>query len=249
MHARNFGPSLSDRSSTTLTSSSSTLFEKKSTDFFGQSSFCNPTTVQSSSCVKISKELDLKVVCALGCGFQKGAWGVFNVVKPVQRKVRNLAISRVGAVGCAAIMVAHHLSSRTQEPGILDKIIAIDLNKSRIEHAKELDTMHTICGSEEDVENCLKEMTQGEGVDAAIDCTGVISVVEKMVECVGVGGLAVTVGGPSLRLEVYVDVFGMLIGCKTYRGCRQGNAYSKEVCTQEMAAENEVVVKPILVWD
>jgi hypothetical protein len=34
----------------------------------------------------------------------------------------------------------------------------------------------------------------------------------------------------------------MLIGCKTYRGCRQWNAYSEEVCTEEMAAEKEVVV-------
>jgi aryl-alcohol dehydrogenase len=152
--------------------------------------------VQSSSCVKISKELNLKVVCALGCGFQTGAAGGFNVVKPMQRKVSNLAIFGVGAVGCAAITVVHYLSSKTQEPGILDKIIAINLNKSRLELAKELGAMHTICGSEEDAEDCLKEMTEGEGVDAAIDCTGVISVVEKVIECVGVGGLAVTVWGP-----------------------------------------------------
>jgi aryl-alcohol dehydrogenase len=134
--------------------------------------------------------------------------GVFNVVKPVQRKVRNLAIFGVGAVGCAAIMMAHHLSSRTQVPGILDKPSLSTLTSLVLSMRKELGAMHTICGSEEDVENCLKEMTEGEGVDAAIDCTGVISVVEKMIECVGVGGLAVTVGGPSLRLEVYVDIFG-----------------------------------------
>jgi aryl-alcohol dehydrogenase len=67
-----------------------------------------------------------------------------------------------------------------------------------------------------------------EGVDAAIDCTGALPVINEMIELLGSGGVAVTVGGPPPGTEASIDVFDMLIKCKTYSGCHQGNAYSKD---------------------
>ncbi|KAL1303120.1 hypothetical protein AAFC00_006554 [Neodothiora populina] len=248
--------------------------ESLNSNFFGQSSFCNPAIVQSASLVKIDKSLPLDVVCAMGCGFQTGAGSVFNVIKPVENKVRSLAIFGAGGVGFAAIMAAVHLSDKAQD--ILSTIIAIDIADERLELTKKLGVTHTVNSAKEDLKARINEITDGEGLDAAVDCTGVIPVVADMIALVGPGGLAVTVGGPPPGKTVAVDVFGMLTAAKTYRGCHQGNAYSKEfipflaklyqegrlpveklqrkypVADFKDALEDMIkgrVVKPILVWD
>lgn len=167
------------------------------------------------------------MVCTLGCGFQTGAGSVFNVIKPVQRKVRYLAVFGAGGVGFAAIMAAHFL--RNENPSVLEAIIAVDVQEARLDLAKQLGATHIINSRTDDLRKRIAEITDDENLDAAVDCTGVIPVVNDMISLIGPGGLAVTVGGPTPGLTASVDVFDMLIGAKTYRGCHQGNAYAKDV--------------------
>lgn len=114
-------------------------------------------------------------------------------------------------------------------PEVLDTIIAVDVVDEKLSIALELGATHVINSAKEDLERRVAEITHGQGIDAAIDCSGVISVVNSMVNLVGAGGVAVTVGGPPAGLKASIDVFDMLINCKTYIGCHQGNAYSKTV--------------------
>lgn len=222
MHARNFGGQRPDGSQTVHFESG-----PLHSCFFGQSSFCNPAVVQAASCVKIRADLPLSVVCALGCGFQTGAGSVFNVIKPVQRKIRYLAVFGAGGVGLAAIMAAHLL--RNENPGVLEAIIVVDVQEARLGLAKQLGATHIINSRTDDLRKRVAEITNDASLDAAVDCTGVIAVVNDMISLIGPGGLAVTVGGPTPGLTASVDVFDMLIGAKTYRGCHQGNAYAKTV--------------------
>lgn len=226
----NFGGSRKDGSKTIVKPSEA---EGVSTCFFGQSSFCNPTVAQQASCVKVDKDLPLSVVCALGCGFQTGSGSVYNVVKPLERKCKHLAIFGIGGVGCAAIMAANHLATSTSTSTSTSdspfKIIAVDINDTRLELAKELGATDVINPNKESTREAIMRATDGEGVDAAIDCTGSMPVINEMLELIGPGGMAVTVGGPPPGSKVSIDVFDMLIKCKTYRGCHQGNAYSKTV--------------------
>lgn len=201
--------------------------ESISTCFFGQSSFCNPAIAQEVCCVKVDAKLPLSVMCALGCGFQTGAGAVFNVVKPVTRGTRSLVVFGVGGVGCAAIMMAHYLAK--QDGSQLKSTIAVDVNDQRLSLAKELGATHAINSTKTSLNDILNEITAGEQVDAAIDCTGIISVIEQMIKLVGPGGLAITIGGPPPGSTAAIDVFGLLIKAVSYRGCHQGNAYSREV--------------------
>lgn len=219
---QNFGGRRQDGTSTIVSQG-----EPISTCFFGQSSFSNPAIVQEASCVKIDKKLPLEVICALGCGFQTGTGSVYNVVKPLERRIRHLAVYGIGGVGCAAIMAANHLRKSTQD--VTFEIVAIDVHSTRLELAKDLGATHVINAANEVGKEALMRITHGQGIDAAIDCTGNINVVNDMIESVGFGGIAVTVGGPSPGTKASVDVFDMLIKCKTYTGCHQGNAYAKEV--------------------
>ncbi|KAK5305178.1 hypothetical protein LTR99_004244 [Exophiala xenobiotica] len=108
-------------------------------------------------------------------------------------------------------------------------IIAIDVNPARLELAKELGASHVINSQKQVTRDVIMQVTNNNGVDAAVDCTGVLPVINEMIELVGVGGNAVTVGGPPPGTKASIDVFDMLIKCKTYSGCHQGNAYSKSV--------------------
>ncbi|GLA29030.1 NAD/NADP dependent alcohol dehydrogenase [Aspergillus niger] len=223
IRARNFGSQRPDGSQTVI--SDDGLEGTISTCFFGQSSFCNPAVVQEACCVKVDKELPLSVLCSFGCGFQTGTGSIFNVVRPIERQARSLLVFGLGSVGAAAIMAAKVQAEDC--PGVLDTIIAVDVVDEKLSIAVELGATHVINSAKEDLERRVAEITHGQGIDAAIDCTGVISVVNSMVSLVGAGGVAVTVGGPPAGLKASIDVFDMLINCKTYIGCHQGNAYSK----------------------
>lgn len=174
--------------------------------------------------------MPLSALCSIGCGIQTGAGSVFNVVRPIERKSRHIGIFGIGGVGAAAIMAAHILAQDI--PGVIDAIVAIDIVDQKLTLAKQLGATHVVNSESEDLEERIAEITDGEQLDAAIDCTGVVPVVSSMVGLVGAGGMAVTVGGPPPGLQASIDVFDMLIKCKTYRGTHQGNSASKTVSFQ-----------------
>ncbi|KIW62490.1 hypothetical protein PV04_10663 [Phialophora macrospora] len=265
---QNFGASRPDGSQTIISTS------PISTCFFGQSSFCNPTIAQETSCVVVDKSLPLEIVCALGCGFQTGAGAIYNVVKPMERQIRHVCVFGIGGVGCAAILAANQLIH--SHPSAAFEIIAVDINDARLELATELGATHAVNTSREAIQDAVKRITNNEGVDAAVDCTGAVNVINECIGLLGPGGIAVTVGGPPPTTHASVNVFDLLIGCKTYTGCHQGNAYSKtfipwladlyskghlplEKLQKTYGASNineacrdmkeGKVVKPVLVWD
>lgn len=177
--------------------------------------------------MKVDKKLPLSTICALGCGFQTGSGAIYNVVKPTEREIQSLAIFGIGGVGCAAIMAARQLSASTPQKPF--SITAIDINSDRLEFAKELGATHTINSRETaSLQAIVLDITNGNGFDAVVDCTGAIPVISEMIGLIGPGGIAVTVGGPPPGKKIEVDVFDMLIKCKTYCGCHQGHAYSKD---------------------
>ena len=179
--------------------------------------------------MKVDKSLPLEALAPLGCGAQTGAGSVFHVVKPVENETRSLVIFGIGGVGSAALMAAHILA--TDYPGVLSTIIAVDLTDSRLELAKQLGATHVINPSKvKSVIDTVIGITGGEGADAAVDCTGAISVINDMFYLVGSGGTAITLGVPASGLKASVEVSSFVKGCKTYRASHQGNSYSKEVC-------------------
>jgi aryl-alcohol dehydrogenase len=206
----------------------SSTVDDLNTCFFGQSSFCNPAIVQAASCIRINPDAPLAALSALGCGIQTGAGAVYNVVQPHKNMVRHLVIFGVGAVGCAAIMMAKFLG---KQPGCnLKAIIAVDIVADRLDLAMSIGATHVVnSAAGTDLQTALQAIIGQGGVDAAIDCTANISAIEGMVKCVGAGGMAVTVGGPPPGRTAKVDVFDLLINAKTYRGCHQGNSEPRKV--------------------
>ncbi|KAM7194633.1 putative alcohol dehydrogenase [Naviculisporaceae sp. PSN 640] len=191
--------------------------------FFGQSSFAKHTLVHRSSVVKVPKETDLALYAPMGCGMQTGAGAVINSlrVKPGS----SIAVFGVGSVGMAAVMAAAFQKCKT--------IIAVDLQPSRLELAKKLGATHGVIGSDKDVvqqirDICAKQKEGGNGVDFAVDCTGVPAVVRTMIDSLGTLGRASTVGAPGPGKTVAVDIMEQLTYGKEYVGCCEGDSLPAE---------------------
>jgi Zn-dependent alcohol dehydrogenase len=158
--------------------------------FFGQSSFARLAVVKKSTLLKVKDDTDLALFAPLGCGFQTGAGAVLNVLN-IQAG-STIAVFGVGSVGMSAIMAAKLRGAK--------KIIAIDLKQTRLDLAVELGATDTILGDDPEIVAAVQKIAPPNGVNYAVDCSGIPAVVERMIECLGTRGKAATVGAPKVRL-------------------------------------------------
>ena len=155
-------------------------------NFFDQSSFTTETLVNDRNVIKVPKNVDLRKVGPLGCGFVTGSGTVFNALKPEQGS--SFVVMGTGAVGLGAMMAA--------EIKGCSPIIAINHHDGRLTVAKKLGADYTINNSQTDWVKAVKKLTHGIGVDYIVDTTGLTKLQEQCVAALASGGhfapLAVT---------------------------------------------------------
>lgn len=160
-------------------------------NFFNQSSFTTETLVQERNITVIDKDIDLRKVGPLGCGFVTGSGTVFNGLNP--KEGTTIAIVGTGAVGSAALMAAKIKGC--------SKIICVDIHDSRLEMAKELGATDTINSLNEDWVDKVHEITNGEGVDFAIDTTGISAIMHQAITALASGGHLAPIAVTAKTLE------------------------------------------------
>lgn len=167
-------------------------------DMFNQSSFTTTTVVDQRNAIKVDKDLDLRILGPLGCGYVTGSGTVFNTLQP--KPSQTIAVFGTGAVGLAAMM-AGRISGCT-------KVIAVDIVPERLTLAKELGATHTINSKEEDAVAKIKELTGGYGVDWTVDTTGLSSVIMDSVAALAQGGTcaAIAVTPHNINLSTWNDL-------------------------------------------
>ena len=169
--------------------------------FFGQSSFATYSITSADALVKVPGEAPLELLGPLGCGLATGAGAVLNEARP--RLGDSVLIVGVGAVGLAATMAARNSG--------VTRIIVADLHDHRLEMAQEFGATHTINSGSTDLVEAVRKIT-GATVDFAIDCTGVIPVIEQLAETVGMLGTLVLVGGAPANARFSLDHLRTLWG-------------------------------------
>lgn len=169
--------------------------------FFGQSSFASKVIVPAYLAVRVDRTLPLRLLAPLGCGVMTGAGTVFHVLDP--RPGSSIAVFGAGAVGCAAIMAAVVAGCST--------IVAVDVDEHRLDVATECGATRTLRSQPGvDVAAELKALSDGRGVAAAIDATGVASVFLTVLECLAPHGHAALVGAPAPGDRITVDLNWLL---------------------------------------
>ncbi|GAA4717742.1 NAD(P)-dependent alcohol dehydrogenase [Phytohabitans rumicis] len=150
--------------------------------FLGQSSFATHVVAPAHAVVPVGKDVDLSVVGPFGCGFQTGAGGVFNVLRPAPGS--SLAVFGAGAVGSAAILAAVISGCAV--------VAAVDVSPAKLAAARGFGATHCV-SSGADLAGIVPD-----GFDFAIDTTGRADVLRTAVEALGPLGRCGVIGvGPS----------------------------------------------------
>lgn len=187
--------------------------------FFGHSSFAKLSVVKENCIVKCPFPELAPCFAALGCGFQTGAGTVLNALKPSSEQ--SIVIYGMGSVGLTAVMAAVYLKAK--------HVVAIDLVPSKLSLAKALGATCVI--NSRDVSDLAAEVKRvtGGGADFAIDCTGVVKVIEGAIESLAPCGTAAVVGVPPAMATLQLDPLTFLLANKRLIGVIEGDSVPKNV--------------------
>lgn len=95
--------------------------------------------------------------------------------------------------------------------------------------AEELGATHVINSKKDtDIVTTIKNVTSG-GTSLAVDCTGVVSVIETLIEYIGPRGLAATVRVPPPGKKIQIDPLTFLLENKPYVGVIEGDSVPEVV--------------------
>ncbi len=167
----------------------------------GIGAFAEKTLVHAGQCTKVSADAKPEVAGLIGCGVMAGLGAAMNTGEVGRGD--SVAVFGCGGVGDAAIAGAHLAGAST--------IIAVDLDDKKLEWAKEFGATHTINAGSGDVVATIQELTDGNGVDVAIEAVGLPQTYEQAFYARDLAGTVVLVGvpNPEMKIELpLIDVFG-----------------------------------------
>lgn len=161
------------------------------TPALGIGAFAEKTLVHEGQCTKVNPKEDPAAAGLLGCGIMAGLGAAVNTAGI--KRGESVAVFGCGGVGGAAVAGAH-LNNAT-------RIIAVDVDKRKLEWARELGATHTIDSkdlSEQEVIDQVRELTDGFGPDVTIDAVGIQPTWRQAFYSRDLAGRMVMVGVPNL---------------------------------------------------
>jgi len=155
-------------------------------NFFGQSSFATFALAYESNVVKVDPALPLATLGPLGCGIQTGAGAVMVSLKA--KAGSSILILGGGTVGLAGVLGAVVQGCQT--------IIVSEPHQYRRDMAISLGATHVIDPAKGSLEDAVLAIAP-QGVDYALDTTGIAQVLASAVACMGTRGTLGLVAVPS----------------------------------------------------
>ena len=151
--------------------------------------------VPARTLVQLPDELSFEEGAAIACG----TGTAYMALKKLDVSGRDmLAIYGQGPVGLSATLLGKAMGAR---------VIAIDVAPARLQHALRLGADATLNPTAGDPVNGVRELTDGEGADATLDCTGNATARAQTVRSARVFGRACYVGeGGTVELEPSPDI-------------------------------------------
>lgn len=181
--------------------------------YMGCSTFSEYTVLPEISLAKIPKDAPLEKVCLLGCGVTTGIGAVLNTAKVEEGAT--VAIFGLGGIGLAAIIGATMAKA--------SRIIAIDINPSKFDIARELGATDFVNPKDHDkpIQEVIVEMTDG-GVDYSFECVGNVQLMRAALECAHKGwGESTIIGVAGAGQEISTRPFQLVTG-RVWRGSAFG---------------------------
>ncbi|QUM86965.1 MULTISPECIES: S-(hydroxymethyl)glutathione dehydrogenase/class III alcohol dehydrogenase [unclassified Moritella] len=200
--------------------------------YMGCSTFSEYTVLPEISLAKVNKEAPLEEVCLLGCGVTTGMGAVLNTAKVQEGDT--VAVFGLGGIGLSAIIGAQMAKA--------GRIIAIDINESKFELARQLGATDCINPKNYDkpIQDVIVELTDG-GVDYSFECIGNVDVMRSALECCHKGwGESIVIGVAGAGKEISTRPFQLVTG-RVWRGSAFGGVKGRselpEIVERYMAGD------------
>ena len=151
--------------------------------------------VPARTLVPLPDELSFTTGAAISCG----SGTAYNALRRMNVSGRDtLAVFGQGPVGLAATQLGTAMGAR---------VVAIDMTRERLDFAKELGADVVIDPSADDPVAALKDLTHGEGVSLALDCSGAEAARIAAIRATRTWGTVCFVGeGGSVTIDVSPDM-------------------------------------------
>jgi len=179
--------------------------------FLNLSSFAEQMLVHQHACVAVRKDMPLDRAALIGCGVTTGVGAVINTsnVRPGE----TVAVIGCGGVGLAAINGAAIAGA--------GRIIAIDVNGTKLNLAKHFGATDVINAKEGDPVAQVMELTRG-GVHHSFEAIGLKQTAEQAFRMLNRGGTANVIGMIPLGTKIELDGFAFL-GERRIQGSAMGS--------------------------
>lgn len=169
---------------------------------FGLGTMATHVLVPAAAALPLPDSLPFPVAAIMGCGVMTGFGSAVNAAQVVP-------MSSVVVLGCGGVGLSVIQGARYREAA---KIIAIDVNQTRLEMAKRFGATHTLVSDRADqgllhAATQVKELTDGRGADYAFECTAIPELGPAPLAMVRNGGMAVGVSGIEQTVPVDMELF------------------------------------------
>lgn len=176
--------------------------------------FSELSIVSENRLVKLPEGIPLDIGVLFGCAIPTGAGIVMNEIIPKEDSA--IAIFGLGGIGLSALMATNLFKC--------NKIIAVDIEDKKLELAKDFGATHIINSNNQNIEETILNITNNQGVDYSIECSGLAKIIEIAFKCVkNNGGLCVFASHPQNGDKISLDPYDLICG-KQIKGSWGGSS-------------------------
>jgi S-(hydroxymethyl)glutathione dehydrogenase/alcohol dehydrogenase len=162
----------------------------------GTSTFSEYTVCCEFFVTKVNPDADLEKICQLSCGFLTGYGAALNDAKVEPGSI--CGVWGLGSVGMSCVLGCKKAGAK--------RIIVVEPNEQKFELAKQLGATDCLNPtSKASIEDQIFDMTNGHGLDFALECVGDVKVMRQAFNCTNCcWGLLTVAGGSSIDEEFCV---------------------------------------------
>jgi S-(hydroxymethyl)glutathione dehydrogenase/alcohol dehydrogenase len=179
----------------------------------GLGTFAEAMTTSEWSLVPVRTDLPFEQLALLGCGVTTGLGAVLNTADP--QPGDTVAVIGCGGVGMAAIQGARIAGA--------GRVIAIDPVAAKREAARSLGASDTVDPGAADAVEQVRALTDGRGVDIALDAVGAPELIAQATKMTRRGGTTVLVGAPRHDATHTLPALPFVMSDRSLRGSFYGS--------------------------
>jgi S-(hydroxymethyl)mycothiol dehydrogenase len=172
----------------------------------GIGTFASHTVVAAQQAIPVSRAIEPAQASLIGCGVMTGIGAALYTAQV--RAGSSVAVFGCGTVGMSVIQGARLAHAA--------RIIAVDVAPRKLEWARQFGATDTVDASQADPVEQIRALTDGLGVNYAFEAVGHPDVLQQVLACRDLAGVATLIGvpgrGSSLTLDLprYFDLGGSL---------------------------------------